>query len=219
MKYNGVSLLDAKINGDALWSTGPNFFARMTALSDTRTAAHFNTASANKTTKYSAEPSGTFVGSLIKEYVVSSPADNLNQVPLVRGLEIVTSSHVRLRQYPGDNSGVTGGVETRSGVSTWVSYTLGPVSNLQAIYMIDWTSQNWMRLRPNARNSGTAGGSYINWFVNTASFASSVSSSFDAETRAAEKLALIQTWLGDIKAASREMVIMITSDLSLTPMS
>ena len=217
MKINAIPLLGAKINNVALWPTVlPPLFDRMIALPATRTAAHFKTVPLAQLIKYRAWPGTTFTGELIAEYTAN--ATIANQVPLVRGLDIVNSNHFRFRRYDGDNSSVKGGVEIATGSVNWGTYAGGSIAASQALYMIDVTTRNWIRLRPGVRGGGSAGGSYINFFVSSTAFSSTVTSSFDGEATEALKLAAIQAWIAGMRTnTAREMVIMITRNLTLTP--
>ena len=211
MKYNGSPLLDAKINGDALWPTiQGNLFNRMTAMSTTLTAAHFDTIRFSQPIKYRAYPiSSVTAGTLKGEYL----ADVLDQKnPLVRGFEIENSEALRLRQYPGDNTG-HGGLHTLLSADTsWETYVALAGSTPHVIYVIDVTSRNWMRLQPGVRGRGSVGGSFINFFLRSDALVNALPSSFS--TRAA-----LNTWLGGIMTdtVGREMIVAISTNTTFTP--
>ena len=234
MKHNGDPILDAKINGAALWPLPPtrpapmgNLYGRMKALSSRQTITHFKTVEVNEVIKYRVWPvsyAEGVIGELLAEAAPHSAiTPESSRVPLVRGFELMNDpvDHVRLRQALGDNTVYTGGVDTGSASYNWQDYVATQLSGSAAIYIMDITSRNWMRIFPQVRNGGTAGGRYFNFFIKTADHAGAVTSSFDVlgSTDNAAKLTKIQTWLGQIKADSnkREMVIMIAAEHNLSP--
>ena len=238
MKYNGAPLLGAKINDVALWPLTPtrpppmgNLYGRMKALTSRQTITHFNTVAAAEVIKYRVYPTSYaegVIGTLLAEAApYSSITPETSRVPLVRGFEVVTSSHVRLRQAMGDNTVYDGGAGNDGGVNTgaasysWGDYVGTLISGVAAIYIMDVTSRNWLRIFPKVRNSGTAGGSFFNFFLDTVDHARAVASSFDVlgSTDYATKLTKIQTWLGGIKADTkkREFVIMIAASHDIVP--
>ena len=267
MKHNGDPLLDAKINGAALWPVTPvqptaavpltgrltaaltvsadapiditgNLYGRMKARSSRQTITHFKSVEVAEAIKYRVWPvsyAEGVIGELLAEAApYSAITPEISRVPLVRGFEVIRSGsagdpvdQVRLRQATGDNTiydggaGNDGGVNTGSAAYNWQDYVGTQMSGSAAIYIMDVTSRNWMRIFPQVRNGGTAGGSFFNFFMKTADHAGAVTSSFDVSgsTDNAAKLVKIQTWLGEMRAdtAKREMVIMIAAEHNLVP--
>ena len=249
MKYNGDPLLAAKINDAALWPVTPvqpaipapmgNLYGRMKALTGRQTITHFKSVEVAEVIKYRVWPTlyaEGVIGELLAEAApYSAIVPESSRVPLVRGFEVMASGsavgdpvdQVRLRQATGDNTiydggaGNDGGVNTGSAAYNWGDYVGTQMSGFAAIYIMDVKSRNWMRIFPQVRNGGTAGGSFFNFFMKTADHAGAVTSSFDVpgSTDNAAKLTKIQTWLGEMRVdtAKREMVIMIAGTHSLVP--
>ena len=245
MKYNGSPILDAKINGAALWPLTPavppvtapmgNLYGRMKALSSRDTITHFKTVvDVGGFLKYRVYPTKYSEGVLGELLAEAAPllvtGDGVNRIPLVRGFEVVSSSQIRLRQAGGDNSvytdsaGVSVGVNTGTIELTWGNYISASFSANDAIYIMDITAREWLKLDPRRTNGGTFGTSFWNFKMTHASHAEFVTSSFDVPGETGSdanraKLAKIQAWFGEIKADTkkREFVIMISNDKTLVP--
>ena len=223
MKYNGSPITAAKINGVALWPIGPaplSLYKRMIALPATRTAVHFKTAADAQFIRYRNYPNEnvTTYGTLLGEYALSSIAQ---QVPLVRGLELPSKAHIRLRQAAGDNTADAGGISTPAGAATWGFYVVNSLAGSQYIFIVDVSTQNWLKLRPSSRFGGSAGNSFINFFINSQITAApdNFESSFDTLATAALQLTALQAWLEAIRTETtpHEMIIMITNDSAFRP--
>ena len=135
------------------------FFGSVAARDDCETAARFETTGTTQERKYRAYPGSTnLTGTVLEEYLAS---DAFSEIPIARGLELLVTPGplcaFRLRQRVGDNE-VGANQELNRSWSNWTTQRAGA-----GIYVIDVTNSEYMVLRPNDRNGGSDGGSFINW--------------------------------------------------------
>ena len=208
MKYNGAPVTAAKLNGGVVWPAGPppNLYGRMIARTDALTVVHFKTTSDSSSIQYRAYPGGTITGELLGEYVKTG---ELARSPLIRGLDTVSSTHLRFRRSVGDNS-------SRKGVNapsspTWSTYIATGRGANERIYVMDITSREWLSLNPSDRDGGATGGDYVSWAMGRTSWFSNQRSSFATRTQ-------LQAWVGAVGSTTvHEIVVALVASTTFTP--